>query len=99
MAAYLLAAISIDNAEAYVEYVERGMAAAEKNPVKVLAIDDAPRLMEGTLPAKRFVLMEFADDAALQAFYHSEEYQSAIPIRQANAETSFLVSIDGLPQE
>lgn len=98
MAAYMLAAISIDDVEPYQEYVNRGMAATVKNPVKVLAIDDAPRVLEGDLPAKRFVLMEFEDDAALQAFYDSEEYQSAIPIRHKYAETPFLVSIKGLEQ-
>lgn len=99
MTAYLLAAISIDDTEAYAAYVEGGMAATEKYPVKVLAVDDAPQLLEGALPGKRLVLMEFEDEAAFQEFYHSEEYQSVIPIRQANAETSFLVCMNGLAQD
>jgi uncharacterized protein (DUF1330 family) len=45
-----------------------------------------------------FVLMEFEDEGALQEFYNSKEYQSPIPIRQENAEASFLLSLNGLPQ-
>lgn len=96
MAAYLLAAISVENVDAYAGYVEKGLAAAEKYQPKVLALDDNPQLFEGTLPGKRIVLMEFKDEAALQEFYNSEEYQSAIPIRQENADTSFLLCVNGL---
>ena len=99
MSTYLLAAISIDDLDAYSEYVERGMAATEKYHVNVLAVDDRSQLLEGESPGKRIVLMEFDDEDALQKFYHSEEYQAAIPIRHEHAETRFLMSINGLAQD
>jgi uncharacterized protein (DUF1330 family) len=51
--------------------------------------------LEGEAVTDRVVLLEFPDNATAQKWYHSPEYQAAIPLRQAAAETSRFYFIEG----
>lgn len=96
MSVYVMAGVNIDNAAAYEEYGQRARASLVEHNVKVLAVCDAPVNLEGTNPYQRYVLLEFPDQAAVDAWYGSQTYQDAIPFRQANARTGFLVAVPGL---
>ena len=96
MSVYLMAGLNIHNPGPYEEYVRRTQASVEKYKVEVLAVCDTPVAPEGRSPFDRYVLLKFADRAAFDAWYHSPEYQAAIPIRHAEAATGFLVMVDGL---
>jgi uncharacterized protein (DUF1330 family) len=96
MSVYLMVGINIHNSGPYEEYVRQAMVSLEKYKVEVLAVCDTPVAQEGTNPFGRYVLLKFADQAAFNAWYRSPEYQAAIPIRHAAAETGFFVTVDGL---
>lgn len=96
MSVFLLAAVDRKDLEAYKAYEEGGVASVGKYGVEPLAISDDVHTIEGVAPAQRIILLRFKDQAALDAWYNSPEYQGVIPIRQATADTKFLVSFAGL---
>lgn len=96
MAVFLLAAIDNINRDGYRAYEEGGFASVAKFGVEPVAVSDDIKVLEGKAPGTRIVLMKFKDQAALDAWYNSPEYQGVIPIRQANSDTKFLVTFEGL---
>jgi uncharacterized protein (DUF1330 family) len=53
---------------------------------KVLAVDTQPAILEGDWHGSRTVMLEFESVAAAHAWYESEAYQHAKPLRLAAAE-------------
>jgi uncharacterized protein (DUF1330 family) len=53
--------------------------------IKILAMDPSPEVVEGEVKGQ-VVLMEFESVEAAKAWYHSEGYQKAAPLRQAAAD-------------
>ena len=45
-----------------------------------------PQLFDGTLPQRRFVIVEFDSPPAVRRFYYSDAYQAVLPFR-LNAST------------
>ena len=72
---------------------EYGKAAAKAmaNGVRVLAIDTKFEVLEGQWPATQTVLLEFESPEAARAWYESEEYQAAVPLRQAAADCNAVI--------
>lgn len=96
MSVYVMAGLNITNADRYPDYAVAARESLVRHKVEVLAVSDAPLSLEGNNPFSRYVLLKFTDQAAAEAWYQSAEYQAAIPLRQANAETGFLVAVPGL---
>lgn len=63
--------------------------------VKVLAVDTEFEVLEGEWPATQTVVLEFESTEAARAWYESEEYQAAIPLRQAAADCNAVI-VNGL---
>jgi uncharacterized protein (DUF1330 family) len=57
----------------------------------VLAADGRPRLLEGEWHGDRTVVLEFESVEAARAWYESEAYERAKPLRQAAAETNAVI--------
>ncbi|MEU4841969.1 DUF1330 domain-containing protein [Nocardia testacea] len=76
---------------------EYGKAAgkAMASGVKVLAVDTKFEVLEGEWPATQTVVLEFESPEAARAWYESEEYQAAIPLRQAAADCNAVI-VNGL---
>ncbi|WP_328390704.1 DUF1330 domain-containing protein [Nocardia sp. NBC_00416] len=76
---------------------EYGKAAAKamSDGVKILAIDTEFEVLEGEWPATQTVVLEFESTAAARAWYESEEYQAAVPLRQAAADCNAVI-VNGL---
>lgn len=57
-------------------------------------------MLDGELPAGTTVMVveKFPSMAALEAFYFSPEYQSAIPFRRGAFKMNFLVALDGISE-
>ncbi|MFJ2667684.1 DUF1330 domain-containing protein [Nocardia fluminea] len=53
---------------------------------RILAVDTTPTTLEGNWHGTRTVLVEFDSVEAAQAWYDSEEYAQAKPLRQAAAD-------------
>ena len=84
MTIYLLAAIDRKDLETYGKYEQAGFESVAKYNVEALAVCDTPELIEGKMPAQRFVLLRFKDKAALDKWYKSPEYRSRI-VREPRA--------------
>lgn len=56
-------------------------AALAPNGGRLVAVDDAPLVVEGDWHGSRTVILEFEDEAAFRAWYDSPEYQAAVKIR------------------
>jgi uncharacterized protein (DUF1330 family) len=85
------------------EYGKRAAAPAEKAQLKAIAggtIGEQVKVLEGELPAgATFMAVEqFPSMAALEEFYYSEEYQSAIPFRKDTVRMDFLAAVDGISE-
>lgn len=75
-----------DNAE-YARYLDRYDEAFAGTGGEVLAVDDAPRTLEGAPPAGRVVLIRFPDEAAFRSWYDSPAYREIVVHRQAASKT------------
>ena len=93
MAAYVIARINVTNLEGYAKYASQTVAMAEKFGGRFLVKAGAFEQLEGAGP-DRHVVIEFADKAAAQAFYTSDEYAKILPIALANS-TRDLVIVEG----
>ncbi|CCA92164.1 DUF1330 domain-containing protein [Novosphingobium sp. PP1Y] len=92
MPLYLLGAVSIADEEKYRPYMDGAFASLVSYGIEVLAYGD-PEMIEGQPPAERMILLRASDEAAARAWYGSPEYQSVLPIRWAQAETAFFISM------
>jgi uncharacterized protein (DUF1330 family) len=95
MAAYVMANIEVNDPGAYSEYTRQVPGTLEKYGGRFIVRGGELRVLEGgALP--RAVVIEFPDTEQANAWYHSPEYQAILPIRQRNAQTSFLVIAPGV---
>ena len=70
------------------------MAAITPYGGKLLAVDNAPDIIEGEWPCTRTVLLEFPTKAAMKAWYASPEYQTLARHRFA-ASSANIVLLEG----
>ncbi|HRC61975.1 MAG: DUF1330 domain-containing protein [Dehalococcoidia bacterium] len=94
MSVYFVIQEEIHDPEALVEYREK----ARNSPHggKLLAMDDAPIVLEGNWHGGRALIIEFDDEAAFRAWYESPAYQEALKIRLA-ATDSRSALLHGMP--
>lgn len=83
MVAYLLAQIDVADPEAYKLYTAETPRVIQQFGGRFIVRGGNPEALEGDLPAKRVVLIEFPDKAAVKRFYASAEYQKILPLRLA----------------
>ncbi len=75
MSSFFLALIDIHDSEGYEKYLAGYDTVFNKFKGKVIAVEDNPRILEGTWPAGRTVMIEFPNDNELRKWYDSTEYQ------------------------
>ncbi len=85
MPAYLVANIVMKDPVAYAEYGSKVAPLIAQFGGRYLIRGGAAEAVEGQ-PFKRVVVLEFADMAALKAFYFSPEYAPLIALRQRAAD-------------
>ncbi len=95
MAVYLIAEVMVYDSELYEKYMVLAETAIQNAGGKYLARGGTVESKEGMTP-DRIVILEFPDWEAARAFYHGPDYQKAIPIRQAAAE-SRVFFVEGVP--
>lgn len=76
MSVYAVALIDIHDRTGYERYGQGFMEIFERHQGRLLAVDEAPTVLEGDWPWTRTVLLEFPDQAALDAWYRSDDYQA-----------------------
>ncbi len=95
MSSYFVALINIHDPDRYEDYLDGFDAVFERYQGEVVAVEDQPRVLEGSWPAGRTVLIRFPSDDDLLRWYRSPEYQELATIRHAAADADIAV-IHGL---
>jgi len=80
MAVYVVNAYDIHDFETFKEYPPRVAPLLLKYGAKVLAMDTAPKVLEG-IPKTMNAVIEFPSEEAVHNFYNDPEYQSFIHLR------------------
>ena len=95
MAAFVVVQESIENAVVFNQYRAKAPATIEAYGGKFLARGGNLEVMEGELPCKRLVIIEFPTRQAAIAWYNSSEYQEILPMRLSSSKGIFAV-VDGV---
>ncbi len=85
MSRIMVALIDIENEEGYLEYQNEVLPMFEKLNIEVLAVDDAPKAIEGDTKNQRMVVIKFDNEEAFYNWYDSPEYKKIKPIRLENS--------------
>lgn len=91
MSSYFVALIDIHDPQTYDRYWAGYDEVFNKFKGKVVAVEDSPRILEGTWPAARTVMFKFPDDHELRRWYDSEEYQNLSKYRKEAAVASIAI--------
>jgi uncharacterized protein (DUF1330 family) len=91
MSCYFIALIDIHDDERYGEYLAGFDEVFEPFSGRVLAVEDEPRVLEGTWPAGRTVIIEFPDESELRRWYASPAYQHLAERRREASQGSIAV--------
>ena len=95
MSVYLVAQLKIHDRERYNQYVSGFMEIFAKYAGRVLAVDEAPKTLEGEWNYTRMVLLEFPSEEQARAWFESDEYRRLAQHRHAAADAD-IVLIKGL---
>jgi uncharacterized protein (DUF1330 family) len=87
---YIIARVTVEDAERYAQYAQGSGAAMEKYGARVLVRAGRYEALEGDARARNVVL-EFESFEAARAYYHSPEYQAAREHRVGAAQGEFLL--------
>jgi len=85
MAAYLYVNLEVTDAAGFEAYRAKVPATIAKFGGRYLARGGPGVRLEGDLVARRQVLLEFPDMAALEAWYGSEDYRPLLDLRKATS--------------
>lgn len=95
MTHYIIAQIDIVDRETYAKYEAGFMEIFAKYDGTALAVDEDPKLLEGSWPHTRTVLISFPSEGQALDWYQSEEYQALAQHRFASSSANISV-IKGL---
>jgi uncharacterized protein (DUF1330 family) len=95
MAAYIIGRIEITNPEAYKEYAAKVPGTVQRHGGRYLVRGGASEVLEGSIPDRRTVCLEFVDREAALGWYNSPEYR---PLRELRMSVSIgdLFVVDGV---
>lgn len=96
MPIYIVAQIRISDRDRYAAYESGFMEIFSRHNGHLLAVDDAPEVIEGTWPHTRTVLIAFPSRDDAMAWYRSDAYQQLAQHRFAASDAD-IVLIQGLP--
>ena len=85
----------ITDPETMKTYAAGVVATVEQYGGKFIVRGGDPEVIEGDWPAKRIIMIEFADRAALKAWYESPEYADLKAMRIASSNAN-LIAVDGV---
>jgi len=91
MTVFALAELTITDRAAYSRYQDRFMEVLTKYKGRLLAADEAPRVLEGTWERGKVVLISFGDEISFRAWAESPEYLEISKDRKAGADAVVLL--------
>lgn len=86
MSVLFIANIRMRDETAYARYLESCDEVFARFSGRYLAVAEPPRVLEGSYPYTKTVVIEFPDRSALEAWYYSPEYQAILAHRLAGAD-------------
>jgi uncharacterized protein (DUF1330 family) len=92
MAAYFIAQYVVNDPKLYGEYQTAAARTIQASGGEVVAFDVAAETIEGTPPGPQTVIVKFESSEAAKAWYHSPDYQAALPKRLAATEGFAIIS-------
>jgi len=92
MAAYFIAQYVVNDPKLYGEYQAPAGKTIGAAGGEVVSFDVAAETIEGTPPGPQTVIVKFESTEAAKAWYHSPEYQAALPKRLAATEGFAILS-------
>jgi uncharacterized protein (DUF1330 family) len=95
MSAYIIADVTVTNAEQMAVYREWSTRAMQEHGAEVLVRGGDFEVLEGPWTPSRLVMLRFADRDAAKRFYDSETYRHAREIRK-DAGIMRMVVVDGV---
>lgn len=95
MAVYVIAQGRVEDRQQLDDYVSKALPTIGAHGGRVVAFDEAPEVVEGSIDHPRTVVLEFEDQAAFRAWYDSADYQAILPLR-LNSTPGTLIVANGL---
>ena len=83
MSVFLIAQINIHDRSRYAEYEKGFMDILSRHGGRLVVVDEAPRLLEGSWDYTRTVVLAFQSEDDAQTWYYSDEYQQLMQHRLA----------------
>jgi uncharacterized protein (DUF1330 family) len=84
--AYAILTEAINDPSAMAEYGKAAAQSITGSGGTILAVDRTPHVLEGNWHGNQTVVLEFESVEAARAWYESDAYQKAIPLRRAAAD-------------
>ena len=79
---YMVVQLNVKNHEKYIQrYASPVIAQLHKHGVEVLAVDAAPKVLEGTWSGNWTVVLRFPSKAVAESWYGSQEYRPLKSLR------------------
>jgi len=94
MTVYTLALLTIHDRDGFAAYERGFMETFTPHGGAILAVDENPQVLEGQWPHTRTVILSFPDQAAFDAWYHSDAYQ-AVAAHRFKASAGAVVVVKG----
>ncbi|MBI1211419.1 MAG: DUF1330 domain-containing protein [Alphaproteobacteria bacterium] len=91
MTVYLVAELKFTDRAAYDRYQARFFSVFKRFNGRLLVADENPRVLEGSSPCEKFVMMSFPDEAEARRFAEDPEYVEISKDRKAGAEAVVLL--------
>jgi uncharacterized protein (DUF1330 family) len=95
MSAFVIVELSVNDPDTYERYKELATASVAASGGAYRVRGGKIELVEGEAVTDRFVVLEFPDMDAARDWYNSPEYQAALPLRRASADTKHLFFVEG----
>ncbi len=92
MSVYVIAHGKVENREMLDQYLAKVIPTIESHQGRLIAFDEAPEVIEGSIDHPRTVILEFPSRTAFRAWYDSPEYQEILPLRLKSTPGTLIVA-------
>jgi len=97
MSVYVIAQGKIENRELLDQYGATVGPTIKSHQGRVVAYDEEPEVVEGSIEHPRTVILEFPSMTAFRAWYDSREYREILPLRLKSTPGTLIVVKDFKP--
>jgi uncharacterized protein (DUF1330 family) len=96
VSAYVIVHIEVTDPTGYEAYKPFAAESIALHEGRYLVRGGRSETLEGGPSPARVVILEFSTYEQALAWYHSDEYQAAVPLRKQTADTSLFMVVDGI---